>query len=223
MNGAASLDRGNPAGCRSVSGLTLPRSAGRVSTLARERPVALPRGLPFRGMSSPAGFSGRLSPHRSCLAAPVPAPVTPFDRARGAPSPWVVDGPTPVATSRRESAEPVCKLLARAILSVGGPAQPTPVDCRIEQTRFTPAVNGGILSLFEDSSWSSRRAQRAGPQGRYRVPPPVACAQSELKSPVCPGAVRVVPSMVSPVRTGRITPPFGVRFGDCQDRRGILT
>ena len=34
----------------------------RLATLARERPVALPRRLPSRGMSSPAGFSGGSHP-----------------------------------------------------------------------------------------------------------------------------------------------------------------
>jgi len=151
VNGAASLHRGNPAGCRSVSGLALPRSAGRVSTLARERPMALSRGLPSTGKSLPRGFSTRLSPRRSCLAAPVPAPVTPFDRALGAPSPWVVDGPTPAVTSHRESAEPVCELSAWSILSVGVPVWQSPVSGDTKLTRFTPAVNGGILSLNQDS------------------------------------------------------------------------
>ena len=166
MNGAASLHRGNPAWCRSVSGLTLPRSAGRVSTLARERPVALSRGLPSTGKSSPRGFSTRLSPRWSNLAVPVPAPVTPFDRARGAPSPWVVDGPTPEVTSHRESAEPVCERSLWAILNVGVPDLHCPVVCTTERTRFTPALfaprfrlsvgtlvthgKGGILSLTQD-------------------------------------------------------------------------
>jgi len=149
-DGAASLHSGNPAWCRSVSGLALPRSAGRVSTLARERPVALSRGLPSTGKSLPRGFSTRLSPRWSNLTVPLPAPVTPFDRARGAPSPWVVDGPTPVVTSHRESAEPVCKHSPRVILNVGVPAGHYTVVCATERTRFTPAVNGGILSLYQD-------------------------------------------------------------------------
>jgi hypothetical protein len=150
VNGAASLHRGNPACCRSVSGLALPRSTGRVSSLARERPVALSPGLPSTGKSSPRGFSTRLSPQRSNLAVHVPAPVTPFDRARGAPSPWVVDGPTSVVTSHRESAELVCEPPARLKLNVGVPADHCPVVCGTQLTRFTPAVNGGILSLNQD-------------------------------------------------------------------------
>ena len=158
VNGTASLHRGNPACCRSVSGLVLPRSAGRVSTLARERPVALSRGLPSTGKSLPHGFSTRLSPRRSCLAAPVPAPVTPFDRARGAPSPWVVDGPTPVVTTHRESAKPVCELSAQAILTVGVPVRQPPVVSDTERTRFTPGVNAGILSLNQDSGNTAKVA-----------------------------------------------------------------
>jgi hypothetical protein len=150
VNGAASLHRGNPACCRSVSGLPLPRSAGRISTLARERPVALPRGLPSTGKSLPRGFSTRLSPLRSNLTVHLPAPVTPFDRARGAPSPWVVDGPTPVVTSHRGLAEPVWKVSTQEILNVGVPAGHCPVVCGTELTRFTPAVNGGILSLSQE-------------------------------------------------------------------------
>jgi hypothetical protein len=84
VNGAASLHRGTPASCGSVSGLPLPRSTGRVSTLARERPVALARGLPSATESSPRGFSTWLSPWRSCLAAHPPARFTP---SRGNPSP----------------------------------------------------------------------------------------------------------------------------------------
>jgi hypothetical protein len=132
--------------------------------------MALSRGRPSASESSPRGFSTRLSPKRLCLTAPVPAPVTPFDRARGAPSPWVVDGPTPAVTSHRESAEPVCRLLAQTILSVGVPVRQSPVVRGTERTRFTPvlrtrsvlvcerdalrlvnAVNGGILSLNQDS------------------------------------------------------------------------
>ena len=171
VNGAASLDRGNPACCRSVSGLTLPRSAGRVSTLARERPVALSRGLPSATESSPRGFSTRLSLWRSCLTAPVPARFTPsrgqpITRASRAPQTWVECGPTPTACRQRESAEPVCELPARAILSVGVPARQSSVVCRPERTRFTPALfaprfrlsvgtlvthgKGGILSLNQD-------------------------------------------------------------------------
>jgi hypothetical protein len=155
VNGEASLHRGNPARCRSISGLTLPRSAGRVSTLARERPVALPRGLPSATESLPRGFSTRLSPWRSCLAAHPPARFTPsrgqpITRASRAPQTWVECGPTPAACRRRESAEPVCELSARAILSVGVPARQSPVVCGPERTRFTPAVNGGILSLKDD-------------------------------------------------------------------------
>jgi hypothetical protein len=108
---AASLDRGNSACCRSVSGLTLPRSAGRVSPLAREHPVASSRGLPSASESSPRGFSTWLSPKRSCLAAPVSAPVIPFDRARRAPQTWVECGQTPAVASHRKSLEPVCKPL----------------------------------------------------------------------------------------------------------------
>jgi len=161
VNGAASLHRGNPACSGSVSGLTLPRSAGRVSTLARERPVALSRGLPSASESSPRGFSTRLSPKRSCLAAPVPALVTPsrgqpIARARRAPQTWVECGPTPSAASRRESAEPVCELSALAILNVGAPGRPHPLVCRPELTRFTPGLKAGILSLFEDRVWPSR-------------------------------------------------------------------
>jgi len=167
VTGAASLHSGNPACCRSVSGLTLPRSAGRVSTLARERPAALSRGLPSTGKSLPRGFSTRLSPRWSNLAVPVSAPVTPFDRARGAPSPWVVDGPTPAVTSHRESAKPMCESSSQEILNVGVPASHRPVVCGTELTRFTPALftprfrlsvgtlvthgKGGILSLNQDS------------------------------------------------------------------------
>jgi len=46
----------------------LPRSVGRVSSLARERPVALSRALPSASESSTPGFSGALS-KRSCLTA----------------------------------------------------------------------------------------------------------------------------------------------------------
>ena len=153
VNGEASLHRGNPARCRSISGLTLPRSAGRVSTLARERPVALPRGLPSATESLPRGFSTRLSPWRSCLAAHPPARFTPFrgqpiTRASRAPQTWVECGPTP-AVGKRESAEPVCELSGWEIRSVGVPARQSPVVRGTECTRFTPAVNGGILSLSQ--------------------------------------------------------------------------
>jgi hypothetical protein len=114
VNGAASLHRGTPACCRSRLGLTLPRSAGRVSTLARERPVALSRGLPSATESSPRGFSTRLSPWRSCLAAHPPARFTPsrgqpVTRASRAPQTGVECGPTPAACRWRRSAEPVYK------------------------------------------------------------------------------------------------------------------
>jgi hypothetical protein len=102
VTGAASLHRGTPAWYRSVSGLTLPRSAGRGSTLARERPVALSRGLPSASESSPRGFSPRLSLWRSCPGAHPPARFTPsrghpITRASRAPQTWVECGPTPAA------------------------------------------------------------------------------------------------------------------------------
>jgi len=162
VNGAASLHSGNPVCCRSVSGLALPRSAGRVSTLARERPVALSRGHPSTDKSLPRGFSAGLSPRRSCLAAPVPAPVTPFDRARGAPSPWVVDGPTPVVTSHRESAEPVHELSARAILIVGAPVRQSPVVSGTESTRFTPVPRTLRVLVCERELRSRQRRERRG-------------------------------------------------------------
>lgn len=155
LNGAASLHRGNPACCRSVLRLALPRSAGRVSTLARERPVALPPELPSAIESSPRGFSTWLSPWRSCLTAHPPARFTPFrgqpiTRASRAPQTWVECGPTPAVATRRESAEPVCKSLARPILIVGVPGRPNPMGCGTELTRFTTAVSGGIPSPNQD-------------------------------------------------------------------------
>jgi len=102
----------------------------------------------------------------------VPALVTPsrgqpIARARRAPQTWVECGPTPSAASRRESAEPVCQPSTRSILSVGVPAEETPVVCATELTRFTPAVNGRILSLNQDSGTSAEAHPFRG--GRKRV------------------------------------------------------
>jgi len=169
---AASLHSGNPACRRSVSGLALPRSAGRVSALARERPVALSRGVPSASKSSPRGFSTRLSPKRSCLAAPVPSRFTPsrrqpITRASRAPQTWVECDLTPTVASHRESAERVCELSARTILSVGVQGRQSPVVSGTELTRVTPAVNsvasktpradGGILSLNQERPSRFRR------------------------------------------------------------------
>ena len=143
MNGAASLHSGNPACWRSVSEPLLRRSAGWVSTLARKRPVALSRGLPFASESSLRGFSARLSPKRSCLAAQLPAPVTPFDRTHGAPQTWVECGPTLAFASHWESAEAMCGSSARAILSVGFQpvtAEPSCIEVK-EVSLVTQAVH----------------------------------------------------------------------------------
>ncbi len=119
--------------------------------------MVLSRGLPSATESSPRGFSTRLSPWRSCFAAHPPARFTPsrgqpIVRASRAPQTWVECGPIPSVASRRESAEPVCELSARAILSVEVPGRLHPVVCRPELTRFTPGLQAGILSLFEDSN-----------------------------------------------------------------------
>jgi len=52
----------------SVSRLALPASMGRVSTLGRERLVALSRALPSESVSSRSIFNRPLSPNRSNLA-----------------------------------------------------------------------------------------------------------------------------------------------------------
>jgi hypothetical protein len=184
VTGAASLHRGTPAWYRSVSGLTLPRSAGRGSTLARERPVALSRGLPSASESSPRGFSPRLSPKRSCGSRERSSLVItkgrrPFERPRGTSTGAVhtfsgaphhpgfprtanMGGVRPDSRriQRRESAEPVCELSTRPILSVGVPDRPPPVVCDTTLTRFTPALKGGILSLNQDSPATGSRAGR---------------------------------------------------------------
>ena len=194
VNEGASLNRGNPDCFRSVSGPSLPASAGRVSSLGRERPVAPPRVLPSASESSPRGFSTRLSPKRSNLTVPVPAPVTPcrpkaINRACGAPQTWVDCGPTPTAYRQWESAEPVRESLTRAILSVGVPVGQSPVVCDTERTRFTPAVNDGILSLFKDRPEQGRTAGEQVARAGYRPTDPVAVAQTlaNVQYPSAPG------------------------------------
>ena len=150
MNGAASLHRGTPVWCRSVLGLALPRSAGRVSTLVRERPVALSRGphppgshcpAVSRGGSLPGGRTSRfLCRLRSHLLTGLAE-----HRRHG----WLT-ARLPVVTSHRESAEPVCKMSSHEILNVRGPVGHSPTVCDTELTRFTPAVNAGIPPLNQD-------------------------------------------------------------------------
>jgi len=61
----------------------------------------------------------------------------------------------------------VCQPSTRSIVSVGVPAEETPVVCATELTRFTPAVNGRILSLNQDSGTSAEAHPFRG--GRKRV------------------------------------------------------
>jgi len=79
VNGEASPHEETRPVTEQVSGPSLPRSVGRVSSLARERPVALSRALPPASESSTPGFSGRLSqavmPHGTVGSVTLPRPV----------------------------------------------------------------------------------------------------------------------------------------------------
>jgi hypothetical protein len=68
VNGGASLPQRGTRSSGSVSRLALPASMGRVSTLGRERLVALSRALPSESVSSRSIFNRPLSPNRSNLA-----------------------------------------------------------------------------------------------------------------------------------------------------------
>jgi len=68
VNGGASLPQREPGRPVRFSRLALPASMGRVSTLGRERLVALSRALPSESVSSRSIFNRPLSPNRSNLA-----------------------------------------------------------------------------------------------------------------------------------------------------------
>lgn len=102
---------------------------------------ALSRGGHIRHRVITSGFATRLSPWWSCLTVHPPARVIPcqghsITRASRTPQTGAEYSRTPVAEIRLESADPVYELSARAILTVGVPAQQSTVFCRPERMRF---------------------------------------------------------------------------------------
>jgi len=162
----ASLPQRGTRSSGSVSRLALPASMGRVSTLGRERLVALSRALPSESVSSRSIFNRPLSHlNRSNLAVLCrhgshlvgQRPSTGLSRA---PQTWVECGPHPALVRNGMWRNPIeTHVCGRLSGFGGGSGRATGGGCVTERTRFTPAVNGGILSLIKDRKQRSRHIQ----------------------------------------------------------------
>jgi len=131
---------------------------GRVSTLSRERLVALSRALPSESVSSrstfqPTALTQSVEPRGSVSARFTPCRPKAINRASRAPQTWVECGPHPTLVSNGMWRNPIETHVCGRLNGFGGVSgRATDGGCVTERTRFTPAVNGGILSLIKDSN-----------------------------------------------------------------------
>nr|WP_176580218.1 hypothetical protein [Halorubrum lacusprofundi] len=76
-----------------------------------------------------------------------------INRASRAPQTWVECGPHPALVRNGMWRNPIeTHVCGRLSGFGGGSGRATGGGCVTERTRFTPAVNGGILSLIKDRS-----------------------------------------------------------------------
>jgi len=123
---------------------------------AGERLVALSRALPSESVSSRSIFNRPLShpigrTSRFCVGTVHTLSAKAINRASRAPQTWVECGPHPALVRNGMWRNPIeTHVCGRLSGFGGGSGRATGGGCVTERTRFTPAVNGGILSLIKD-------------------------------------------------------------------------
>jgi hypothetical protein len=108
----------------------------------------------------PTALTQSVEPRGSVSARFTPCRPKAINRASRAPQTWVECGPHPALVRNGMWRNPIeTHVCGRLSGFGGGSGRATGGGCVTERTRFTPAVNGGILSLIKDSprhSWVDR-------------------------------------------------------------------
>nr|WP_255314827.1 DNA cytosine methyltransferase [Halorubrum lacusprofundi]ASK38198.1 Modification methylase HhaI [Halorubrum lacusprofundi] len=100
----------------------------------------------------PTALTQSVEPRGSVSARFTPCRPKAINRASRAPQTWVECGPHPALVRNGMWRNPIeTHVCGRLSGFGGGSGRATGGGCVTERTRFTPAVNGGILSLIKDS------------------------------------------------------------------------
>jgi len=105
----------------------------------------------------PTALTQSVEPRGSVSARFTPCRPKAINRASRAPQTWVECGPHPALVRNGMWRNPIeTHVCGRLSGFGGGSGRATGGGCVTERTRFTPAVNGGILSLIKDSTNSQQ-------------------------------------------------------------------